>query len=395
MVASSWRHMAMVAATEAPDLAAGRQWLRRADAASARVGLDASTAARLEATRGGLSLLAREFDLAVQQLRSAEAALTGQSDLLHASHAASNLGTALLERGEAGAAREAFERALEQRERVFGPRHPEVARAAYNLAQALRGPPAPGRTTRRWPASCCAGRWRSGRAPTRRGPWTPGGRRSSWRSSSSTRAGSSGQWRWPRTPRRCSARSWGRRASSTRRWRRCWALGTTPRPSGAGGGRFRRAVAGYAAAHGADDAYTASFRVALGWALLAAGEVAEARAELEAGRAAIEAEAGATREASADARLGLAAAELVAGEPARGGTAGRVRRGARRRARSRHLRAALGLVAARREPGGPQGAALLGRAQVHARAVAGGEAMLAVLLDSLGASASERRLAAG
>ncbi|MCY1064621.1 serine/threonine-protein kinase [Nannocystis sp. RBIL2] len=397
VVASSWRHMAMVAATEAPDLAAGRQWLRRADAASARVGLDASTAARLEATRGGLSLLAREFDLAVTQLRAAEAALTGQGDLLHASHAASNLGSALLGRGETAAAREAFERALGQRERVFGPRHPEVARAAYNLAQALRGAAGAGADH-----EALAGEL------LRRAV-------AIWQDTDEARTLDAGRAAFVLAQLELDAGRFERAVALAEDAEAVFRevlgpariehaevaalLGTghyflgRPGPAVAG---FRRAVAGYAAAHGADDAYTASFRVGLGWALLAAGEVAEARAELEAGRAAIEAGAGAGSEASADARLGLAAAALVAGEPAR--AAARLAEFAEAPAGEldRVTFALLsGLVAARREPGGPQGAALLGRAQAHARAVTGGEAMLAVLLDSLGASASERRLAAG
>ncbi|MBZ5713701.1 protein kinase domain-containing protein [Nannocystis pusilla] len=397
VLASSWRHLAMVAATEAPDLAAGRRWLRRADAASARVGLDAGTAARLDAIRGNLSLLAREFAVAVEQLRAAEAALTQQGDLLYASHAASNLGTALLEQGEAAAAREAFERALGQRERVFGPRHPEVARAAYNLAQAIRDSTRAGadhealagvllrRAVAIWAGTDEATSLDAGRAAfvlaqleLDAGRFEP----------AVTLAG-----RAEAVFRKILAPSRIEHAETAA------LLGTghyflgRPGPAIAA---FRRAVAGYAAAHGADDPYTASFRVALGWALLAAGEVAAARVELEAGRAAIEAEAGPGSEESTDARLGLAAVELVAGEHER--VAARLGEFAEAPAGELdRVTFALvsGLAAMRRDPASPHGAAALRRARAHARAVAGGEAMLAVLLDSAGASASERRLAGG
>jgi tetratricopeptide (TPR) repeat protein len=393
VVASSWRHMAMAAATEAPDLAAGRQWLRRAEAASARVGLDAGTAARLDAIRGNLSLLAREFDAAVDRLRAAEAALVGQGDLLYASHAASNLGTALLERGEADAALAAFERALAQREQVFGPRHPEVAQAAYNLAQAIRGSEGPDH-------AALAG------ALLRRAV-------ASWAGTDGARTLDAGRAAFVLAQLELDAGQFERAVTFAGAAEAVFRevleptriehaevaalLGTghyflgRPAPAIAA---FRRAVAGYAAAHGADDGHTASFRVALGWALLAAGEVAEARVELEAGRAAIEAEAGADREQSTDARLGLAAAELASGELERAAARLAEFTAAPTGELDRVTFAAVsGLLATRRDPADPHGAAALGRARADARAVAGGEAMLAVLLDSMGASAAERRLA--
>ncbi|WAS89740.1 serine/threonine-protein kinase [Nannocystis punicea] len=396
VVAGSWRHMAMIAATEAPDLAAGRQWLRRADAAAARVGLDAGTAARLDAIRGNLSLLAREFDAAVAQLRAAEAALVEQDDLLYASHAASNLGTALLERGEAGAAREAFARALAQRERVFGPRHPEVARAAYNLAQALRGTARAGAEDH----EALAGELMRRAVEI-------------WEGTDEARTLDAGRAAFVLAQLELDAGRFERAVALAGRAEAVFAEALEPAriehaevAALLGTGHYflgraepaiaslRRAVAGYAAAHGADDDHTASFRVALGWALLAGGEVAEARAELEAGRVAIEAEAGAGSEASADARLGLAAAALVSGELERAAAllaefaeapAGELDR----------VTFALvsGLLAVRRAPADPRGAASLSRARADARVVAGGEAMLAVLLDSLAASPAERRLA--
>ncbi|PCC74040.1 Serine/threonine protein kinase [Nannocystis exedens] len=396
VVASSWRHMAMVAATEAPDLAAGRRWLRRADAASARVGLDAGTAARLDAIRGDLSLLAREFDGAVEQLRAAEAALTDQGDLLYAAHAASSLGTALLERGEPAAAREAFERALGQRERAFGPRHPEVARAAYNLAQALRGSAGAGadhealagellrRAVAIWAGTAEASSLDAGRAAFVLAQLELDAGRFERAVALAERA--EAVFGAALEPARLEHAEVAALLATGH-----YFLGR-PGPAIAG---FRRAVAGYAAAHGADDPYTASFRVALGWALLAAGEVAEARTELEAGRAAIDGAAGAASEDSTDARLGLAAAELVAGEYAR--AAARLAEFAEAPAGELdRVTFALvsGLLAVRREPASRRAAATLGRARAHARAVAGGEAMLAVLLDSMGASASERALVA-
>ncbi len=393
VVASSWRHMAMVTATEAADLEAGRQWLRRAEAASARVGLDAGTSARLDSIRGNLSLLARELDVAVEQLRAAEAALAEQGDLLYASHAASSLGTALLERGEADAALEAFERALAQRERVFGPRHPEVAQAAYNLAQAIRG-------------SARAGADHEALAGVllRRAVEI-------WAGTDEAMTLDAGRAAFVLAQLELDAGHFERALGLARDAEAVFKkvldpariehaevaalLGTghyflgRPRPAILG---FRRAVAGYAAAHGADDGYTASFRVALGWALLAAGELTQARVELETGRAAIE--AGTGSEQCIDARLGLVAVELVEGEHERA-AARLAELGQAPTGELDRITFALvsGLLAVRREPASPQGAAALGRAQTHARAVAGGEAMLAVLLDSVGASATERRLA--
>lgn len=395
VVASSWRHMAMVAATEAPDLAAGRRSLRRAEAASSRLGLDAGTAARLDSIRGNLSLLADELDVAVEQLQTAEAALAEQGDLLYASHAASNLGTALLERGEVGAALAAFERALAQRERVFGPRHPEVAQAAFNLAQAIRGSARAGADHEAL-AGVLLRRAVEGWAGTDAAMTLDAGRAAFVLAQLELDAGHF---------ERAVALAHDAEAvfrevldpAGIDHAEVAALLGTghyflgRPRPAIAD---FRRAVAGYAAIHGIDDRDTASFRVALGWALLAAGEVAQARVELEAGRAAIEADAGAGGEQSTDARLGLAAVELVEDEheraAARLADLGQTPTGELDRVT---FALVSGLLAVRRDPASPQGAAALGSARAHARAVAGGEAMLAVLLDSLGASASERRLA--
>jgi len=393
VVASSWRHMAMVAATEVPDLAAGRQWLRRADAASARVGLDAGTAARLDATRGNLSLLARELDVAVEQLQAAEAALEAQGDLLYASHAASSLGTALLERGEADAALAQFERALAQRSRVFGPRHPEVAQAAYNLAQAIRGSAGAGaqhgalasvllrRAVEIWADTDEAMTLDAGRAAFVLAQLELDA--GNFERAVALAGDAEAAFRAVLEPARLEHAEVAALLGTGH-----YFLGK-PRPAIA---ELRRAVAGHAAAHGTGDVYTASFRVALGWALLAAGEVAAARVELEAGRATIEAESGS--EQSTDARLGLAAVELVEGEHERA-AARLAELGQAPTGELDRVTFALvsGLLAVRRDPASPHGAAELGRARDLARAVAGGEAMLAVLLDSLGASASERRLA--
>lgn len=392
VVASSWRHMAMVTATEAADLEAGRQWLRRAEAASARVGLDAGTAARLEFIRGNLSLLARQLDVAVTQLRAAEATLAEQGDLLYASHAASSLGAAHLERGESSAALAAYERALEMRERVFGPRHPEVAQAAYDLARAIRGSAGAGaehealagvllrRAVEIWAGTADATTLDAGRAAFVLAQLEL----DAGRFDRAVELASDAEAVFHRhlDPARIEHAEVAALLGTGH-----YFLGHA-QPAVAG---LRRAVTGYAAVHGVDDAYTASFRVALGWALLAAGEREPARAEFEAGRAAIE--AATDREQSTDARLGLVAVDLVEGEHERAAArlaefdpppTGELDR----------ITFALvsGLLAIRRDPASSQGAASLGRARADARAVAGGEAMLAVLLDSVGASASERRL---
>ncbi len=80
VVAACWRHMAMFAATEAPDLEAGRRWLRRAEAASARVGLEPRTEARLEFIRGNLLRLAGELDASLEALGRAHAALQREGE---------------------------------------------------------------------------------------------------------------------------------------------------------------------------------------------------------------------------------------------------------------------------------------------------------------------------
>ena len=393
LVARSWQHMAMVTATEAPQLEAGRRWLRRAEAASARVGLDALTTARLDFIRGNLERLAGRHDAAVEQLGRAEAALVHEGDLLHASYASSSLGLAQLERGRAEAALEAFERALAQRQRVFGPRHPEVAMAAYNLGQAVRSAA---------PADVSRGELAGTLLRRAVGIWTGTDEPHAGRAALALAQLEldAGRFESALAQAREAEEAFRRALDPAAiehaevaavRGTAAYFLGR-PRPAITG---FRRAVAGYAAVHGPDDVYTAYFRVMLGWSLLAAGELAEARSELEAGRAALEAHAGPGAEETTDVRLGLVAAELVEGRldraAARLAELGATPPGELDRVTFELL---TGLLAVRRQPGRPHGAAALRRARAHARAVAGGEAMLAVLLDSLHASASERRLVA-
>lgn len=395
VVASSWRHMAMAAVTTAARPEAGRRWLRRAEAASAREGLDPRTTARLDHIRGNLSLLADDLDAAVEQLARAQLGLEREGDLLYASYACSNLGVARLERGETDEALGLFERALEQREQVFGPRHPEVARAAYDLAQAVRGSE----------HSASLGELATALLQRAIEIWTTSGEGMTLVAGRAAFALAqleldAGHYEAGLAHAQDAAAAFGRTLDPERIEHAEVAalLGTghyflaQPR---AAVDAWRRAVAGYSAAHGIDDVHTAYFRVALGWALLAAGEIAQARAELEAGRDAIEARAEAGREQSIDARLGLAAVELADGALDRA-TTRMVELGEPPSGELDRITYALvsGLVAMRSDPTGPEGPAALARARTLAEAVPGGAAMLEVLLDGAHANAAERGLAA-
>jgi tetratricopeptide (TPR) repeat protein len=156
---------------------------------------------------------------------------------------------------------------------------------------------------------------------------------------------------------------------------------------------YRRAVAGSADFHGADDLYTGYYRVGLGWALLAVGEVEAARGEFAAGRATIEAKLGVGTDESVDVRLGLIAIDLVTGSLARADAAiaefAAPPAGEFDRVTYELL---YGLIKLRVDASDPEGPAALARARTQARSTAGGDALLAVMLDSLQADAHERRI---
>jgi tetratricopeptide (TPR) repeat protein len=388
VVADSWLAMATAAAVHDPELERARRWLRRAKAAASRVGADPLTSAGLAAVRGNLSLRAEELDAAVAELERARALFEEQGDLLHASYATSNLGKALLERGDEQRAVAEFERALEQREQVYGPRHPELAWAAYNLGQVLvEAQPELARSLLERAVEI-------------------------WSQAESQRPADLGRAQFVLAQFELDAGEFERALDHARaaalRFELSLPAGDVAHAEAAtliGTASYflgraedavvahRQAVAGYAETYGADDVYTAFFRVALGWSLLAAGETDEARETFEAGREVIEAKIGAGTEDSADVRLGLVAVELAAGEPrraqARLAQFGRAPSDEMNRLCFELLR---GLAGLRLDPRDEESRAALRRAGELGRGMAGGEATLAVLLASVGAGERERRL---
>ncbi|MFO7566345.1 MAG: serine/threonine-protein kinase [Enhygromyxa sp.] len=379
VVAESWERMATLAATEYPDLERGRQWLRRAEAAAERLGVEPLDRARLDFVRGNLELLARELDAAIELLEPALAVFEDHGDLLHASFTASALGLALLDHGEERRAIELFERALRQREQVYGAHHPGVALAAYNLGRALlaeRPELAPALLER------AVEIWTTAESlPTRdlglahfalaqlaldQGRFAP----------ALEHARAAAIVLHDTVP-----------ADDILHAEIAMLLATSHYFLGMGEEAlvaYRQAVAGYSAAYGVDDVYTANFRVGLAWALLATGQVEEARAEFQAGLETIEAKLGVGSEDSVDARLGLLAVELAGG---------RIERATERLAGFEAppldelnllvfelFRAELAL-----RLDDPEGANLLAQVRAQARQIDGGEATLAVLLSSVGA----------
>jgi tetratricopeptide (TPR) repeat protein len=389
VAAESWRRMAMVAATEHFDLQRGRAWLRRADAAATRIGVDPSTQARLDFIRGNLDLESKDIDAAVEVLTSAQATFEQRGDLLYASFAASSLGLALLERGEEQRAIELFERALEQRGQVYGSQHPDVALAAYNLAQALLGERpelALGLLER------AVAIWSAAESiPTRDFGQT--------HFALAQLALNAGHFEQALVHAQAATKIFqeilpaedvAHAETAVLLATSHYFLGQTDAAIAA----WRRGVAGHVAAYGADDLYAANFRVGLGWALLAAGELDEARSEFVAGLAVIEGKLGVGTEESVDARLGLVAVELVSGSLAR--AAERLDAFADPPVADMNLLAFDlfgGVLALRLDPRDPEGAERLGRARQRAQQMAGGKETLAVLLDSVGADTNARRLA--
>ncbi len=389
VAAEAWRWMATYAATEGHELERGRRWLRRADAAAVRIGLEPLVAARLDYVRGNLQLLAKEVEPGIELLERTAVALEQQGDLVYASYTVSDLGVALLGRGETQLALAAFERALALRSQVYGPRHPDVGWAAYNLGQAILesgqmepAQPLLERAVEIWQASGSVGGQELGRAhfilaqiEIESGRFERGLEQALTASELFEQA---------LEPTRIEHAEVAVLVATAH-----YFLAQPQQAVDA----YRRAVAGYVEVHGADDLYTGYYRVGLGWALLAAGEVDAARGEFAAGCAAIEAKLGPGTDESVDARLGLIAVDIVTGSLA-------------------HADAALaelsmppagelnvityellrGLLELRVDPDDPQGPTVLGRAREHARSIAGGEAMLAVLLDSLHADSNERGL---
>ncbi len=390
VLADSWRWMAMVAATKLPDLERGRRWLRRADASATRIGVDALDKARLDYVRGNLHLLAKQPDAAIEQLEPTLATFEANDDRLYASHTASALGIAmLLDDGRYDRALELFERALAHSVQVHGPRHPAVAMAAYNLGQAAieAGQPELARTLFERAVGI-------------------------WAQMDELEARDAGRAHFVLAQ---IALSEGRneaalehaQASATS-FEQTLAAGNIEHADAAAAlamshyflgqsepaiTAWRRAVAGYTEAYGSDDVYTANFRVGLGWALLAAGRIDEARVEFESGLATIEVAAGAGAAESTDARFGLIAVDLAQGrlEPAE-----------RRLTEfdASHLEGLellqfelfRGLLTLRRDPSDPRSVEVLERARTLATQIPSGEATLSILLDSVGASATEREL---
>jgi tetratricopeptide (TPR) repeat protein/tRNA A-37 threonylcarbamoyl transferase component Bud32 len=387
--AEAWRWMAMYAATEEHELERGRRWLRRADAAALRIGLEPLVAARLDYVRGNLQGLAKEVESGIELLERTAFALEQQGDLVYASYAASELGIALLGRGDTQLALAAFERALALRVQVYGPRHPDVGWAAYNLGQAIleSGQIEPAqpwleRAVEIWQASGSVGGQELGLAhfilaqiEIESGRFERGLEHA---------LAASELFEQALEPTRIEHAEVAVLVATAH-----YFLAQPQQAIDA----YRRAVAGYAEVHGADDLYTGYYRIGLGWALLAAGEVEAARGEFAAGRAAIEDKLGPGTDESVDVRLGLIAVDIVTGSLAHADAAlaelSMPPTGELNVVTYELLR---GLLELRVDPDDPQGPTVLGRVRAHARSIAGGEAMLGVLLDSLHADSKERGL---
>jgi tetratricopeptide (TPR) repeat protein len=379
VVAESWRRMAMFAATKHIDLQRGRQWLRRADAAATRLGGDPLSQARLDFIRGNLHLHGKHNDAAVEVLALAQGVFEERGDLLYASYTASSLGLALLDRGDEQRAIEMFTRALEQLEQVYGSYHPDVALAAYNLGQTLIAERPEialqllERAVEIWSAAESLPTRNVGQARIALAQLAlEGGRFEQAREHAEAAATVFEELLPPEDVAHAEAAV----VLATS----CYFLADAEPAIAA----WRRGVAGYSAALGADDVHTANFRVGLAWALLAADELEQARSEFTAGLAVIEANLGVGTEDSADARLGLVAVELASGSLK--GAAERLDAFATPPVGDMNLlvfELFRGLLAVRRDPSDPAGAELLGRARERAQQMAGGEQTLAVMLDSV------------
>jgi tRNA A-37 threonylcarbamoyl transferase component Bud32/tetratricopeptide (TPR) repeat protein len=390
VAADAWRSMAMYAVTEARELERGRRWLRRADAAAVRIGVDPLVSARLDYVRGNLLLLANEVELGIELLERTALQLEQQGDLVYASHAVSDRGVALLGQGQTQLALAAFERALALRVQVYGPRHPDVGWAAYNLGQATfefggsdEARPLLERAVEIWRVSGSVGQQELGRARFILAQLELDAGRFDRGLEHALEAGE--LFEQTLAPTRIEHAEVAVLVATAHYF--------LAQPQSAVDA-YRRAVAGSLEVHGADDLYTASYRVGLGWALLAAGELEAARGEFAAGRATLEAKLGVGVDETVDVRLGLIAVALAEGSLAHAETGLREfstpPTGELDIVTYELLR---GMTTLRADPSDAQGAAALGRARAQARRVAGGEAMLEVLLDSLRADPNERRIA--
>src|SRR5690606_21555795 len=265
----------------------GRRWLRRADAATTRLGVDPSAEARLDYIRGHLRLLAGDLDGAIVVFEPLRAAFEDHGDLLYASFTQSALGRAQLERGEGQRVVESFERALAQLEQVYGPQHRDVALAAYNLGQALLAhdpalaPALLERAVAIWTGAESPPARDLGRAHFALAQIELDAARFE---PALEHARAAADLLAAALPADDIAHAEVAMLLATS----YYFLGLAEPALAA----YRAAVAGYSAAFGVEDVYTANFRVGLGWALLATGQRAEARAEFQAGLATIEAELG-------------------------------------------------------------------------------------------------------
>ncbi|WP_181233082.1 serine/threonine-protein kinase [Enhygromyxa salina] len=401
VVADSWRRMAGFAATTKRDLDAGRRWLRRADAAARRVGvaplgpLGPADMARLDFVRGNLQLLEGQFAAAFDQLEPLVAVFEDEvdhQDLLFAAHTTTALGVAVLNQGDRDRAIELFGRSLGLLERVHGSGHPDVALAAYNLGQlSLEAGDAElaqimlERAVQIWALADELELRNVGRAQLVLGQLALAQGRTDAALDHATAAATAFE-RATRMPiEQAEAASLAAAAH--------YFLAQ----AGPAVLAYRRAIQGYANAYGEDDVYVAYFRVGLGWALLADGQIEAARVEFEAALVVIEAKDGGSTQA-VDARFGLISVDLASHqlEAARARLArfdGHELAGME----AMELELFRGLLALRGDRADradhAAGAAALASARAHAKTVASGEATLAILLASVNATDEERRLA--
>ncbi|NJK31173.1 MAG: tetratricopeptide repeat protein [Deltaproteobacteria bacterium] len=387
LVADAWRTMAMTAATELPDLERGRRWLRRADATATRLGDEPLTAGRLDYIRGNLFLLANDSKAAAEHFESALAVLERNGDTLYVAHTTSSLGIAMLGLGKDQRALELFERALELSREVYGARHPEVAAAAYDLGQVALdsdhmqlGRRMLEQAVAVWTEAPTTNPLDAGRAQLVLAQFAL----MEGRNQAALDLANAAALAFEHTP----VASPAEHAEAARLVGASHYFMAEFEPAIVA---YRRAVAGYTEAHGADDLYTAYFRVALGWALLAVGDVDDAEHEFESSLAIITAKA--TPADAIDARFGLVGVDLARGNH----TSARARMAEidpEQLADLELLEYELfnGLLLRRLDRDDPEAGAALARARTQAGQAINGEATLTVLLDSIGANPDERRL---
>ena len=390
LVADSWRIMASAAATKLPDLERGRRWLRRADAAATRVGIDELGAARLELVRADLELLDNQHQAALDLLEPLLPLFEARDQQLLAAETAKAIGTALLGRGDLQAAVRMFDRALGHAEAVYGPRHPDLGIAAYNLGQVTldaglldesRG--LLERAVEIWSSSDASTARERGRAHLVLGQLAL----VEGHNHDVLAHGRAAAQAFERSPT-VGDIEYTEAAALT--GVALYYLGEFDEATLA----LHRAVEGYTAAYGADDAATSRYRLSLAWSLLGEGQHDEAAQAFEQALTTLQAKAADDAANIFDARLGLIAVALAAERPEQAARElAALDRGALGELERMEV-ALLDGLAQRRSGGDPAVIATsFTEAATLAPTLANGRVILDLLLISVHASADERRLA--